>query len=469
MRIEICNERLLSRFGVDRLLLIAAEHFRDLGAQVRLTALRSAPDLVAATRLPIDPVVVPRGVDLAAAERFATRATLARWLTNGTPDAVLIGGWPFFDLAARAPALGVASLFVDAGAVPHEGLKGAALVTQQDVRRIRAATLPHIQRILPISRFIAQSQTVRERGHTTGVATVLLGADHLPPPRISADDVGADLLRRRARGQRLVLHLGRFEARGYKGSPDLYDFLRQVRTTHDAAALVLAEDRELTVPADLERNVVALGRPDDAEMRHYMSLADLGVSFSRWEGFNLPLAEMQEAGKPAFVLSVGAHPEVVADPLLLCIDTRDMAERAGLWLAGDAAFVSSVDASIRRWRGSMPWSRTLDLWTQQTRAAITELGATRRRREPAVFTDRLDDGGTAVLMEWDAAGEGYRLSPLDRRAGIAGTGDALDAVIAARHPHAVGPPVARLSAEPSPAQRRWLARRGIVLERTSAQ
>jgi 5-methyltetrahydropteroyltriglutamate--homocysteine methyltransferase len=47
-----------------------------------------------------------------------------------------------------------------------------------------------------------------------------------------------------------------------------------------------------------------------------MGTVDLGVSVSLWEGFNLPLAEMQWGGRGVLVFDCGAHPEVVADRIL---------------------------------------------------------------------------------------------------------------------------------------------------------
>ena len=49
---------------------------------------------------------------------------------------------------------------------------------------------------------------------------------------------------------------------------------------------------------------------------------------SRWEGFNLPLAEMQWSGRPVLAFNLGAHPEVTADPWLLCDSVGEMADKA---------------------------------------------------------------------------------------------------------------------------------------------
>jgi glycosyltransferase involved in cell wall biosynthesis len=67
-----------------------------------------------------------------------------------------------------------------------------------------------------------------------------------------------------------------------------------------------------------------------------MAQVDAGVSVSLWEGFNLPLAEMQWIGKPVVVFDAGAHPEVVAHPYFLAPDVELLVERLAGCLLGNA-------------------------------------------------------------------------------------------------------------------------------------
>src|SRR4029450_10708048 len=81
-----------------------------------------------------------------------------------------------------------------------------------------------------------------------------------------------------------------------------------------SAVLLLAPAADVDVPADLRDVGVPVGFPGGRAPAGRMAAADLGVSLSLWEGFNLPLAEMQWLGRGALVFGRGAHPEVVADP-----------------------------------------------------------------------------------------------------------------------------------------------------------
>ena len=179
-----------------------------------------------------------------------------RWLSDHwddlshdrAPDVVVTGGWPFFNIAKVCAPRSVPSLFIDAGAVPHDGMPADLAAGQRELRRVRARALPGFTAVLPISDFIRDSQTLPERGSGEGVHTVLLGADHLESPMFSApagDAADAAALaqvkRLAAEGYRLVAMLGRFESEGYKNSPAVFDvFARILEREPDARLLLLA-------------------------------------------------------------------------------------------------------------------------------------------------------------------------------------------------------------------------------------
>ncbi|TWB51514.1 glycosyltransferase [Nitrospirillum viridazoti] len=371
IRVQICNERFLSRFGLDRVLLQAAHYFRTQGAEVSLAALRYDQTLVDSLGFKVEKVIVPEGLDMQATERQTTHHMLTSWLKQ-RPDVVMVGGWPFFDLASKSPALGVPSCYPDVGAVPHDGLSENATNVQQELRRIRALTQPFISSVLPISDFIRLSQTERDRGHTLGVRTVLIGTDHLATapaePGDTHDALLAPLRDIKATGGKLIINLGRFEGEGYKNSFTSFTTLRNVRAAGiDARLIVLGQASEFTVPPDLAGAVLPIGNPSDSGLLAVMREADLGLTTSLWEGFNLPLAEMQNIGKPVLAFVAGAHSEVVADPWFLCANVDQMALKAKLLLGADADKVPSRPLqALARYARRLPWSATLENWWQET-------------------------------------------------------------------------------------------------------
>ena len=370
-RVLICNERFLARFGVDRILVLLAEHLAGQGMEVSFACLRSDRSVLGRISHEIEEIVVPEGLAPGDADDFVSAHLRDRW-REGPPDVVITGGWPFFGAAAAAEAIGVSSIFIDAGAVPHEGFPDFALPSQLELRRLRQRMLPEIGRILPISHFIRRSQTEFDRGSDQGVHTVLLGADHLTGRTFDLDGISADereVLERleglAAKGRRLVMALGRYESFGYKNSLAAFDLLRALADRgHDGHLIVLAGSEAVEPPAGLAGRVTFLKTISDAALQAIMQLSEIGLSLTLWEGFNLPLAEMQWLGKPVLAFNIGAHPEVVADPWFLSETLSELTAKTVALLDGTEPAYLRAGAHIERFHRRFRWRDVLDRWTE---------------------------------------------------------------------------------------------------------
>ncbi len=376
MRIEIMNERMLPRFGVDRLLVLLGQHLATHGHVVGFSSLRCDPrmlsDIGDATTLEMPP-----GLDMAATEKEVALRMRGR-LRHRRPDVLVTGGWPFFRTAHEAPTHGAASVFIDAGAVAQDELGEFSLSVQRELRRIRQSELPGIDRIMPISRFIRDSQTIPDRGRGEGVRTVLLGGDHMNKTLFLAGEQqargGAELLvamleALRAANVPLLLLLGRFEKTGYKNSPAGWALLRHIRVAApNARLLILDAGEDCDVPPELVSAVILLGQPDDATLNTIMQICAVGLSVSMWEGFNLPIVEMQRLNRPALAFNLGAHPEVIAHPWLLCDTLNEMADKA-VRLLTRLAPVQVVEA-VAKSRERHLWINTLRAWEEEIVGAM---------------------------------------------------------------------------------------------------
>ena len=92
--------------------------------------------------------------------------------------------------------------------------------------------------------------------------------------------------------------------------------------------LTLAQSSDMNIPEDLKDVIYPLGFVSDEDLVRVMKNADLGIAPTLWEGFDLPLAEMQYYEKPVLVFDIGAHPEVVIHPWYLCGNLTEMVEKA---------------------------------------------------------------------------------------------------------------------------------------------
>jgi glycosyltransferase involved in cell wall biosynthesis len=365
VHVVIVNERFLPRFGVDRMLLKIAETLRSEGHRVTLICARCDK---AAAEAKSDKLVIlempPLGLREIDEQMSAT--VDEQWCAlfgNTRPTAFLIGGWPFFSLAKVCASRGVPTIFGDAGAVPHDGMDDNARAPQLELRRLRALTLQWFSAITPISEFIAKSQTLPDRGGSKGVTVIHLGADHLSAGALRAPVLDAVRVRKAA-GHPCGFVMGRWEPDNYKNTGEVFEIARHVRRTHPNFFLaILASEEDIDVPRDLANAVVTVGHVDDAAMLDLMLLADVGLSPSLWEGFNLPLVEMQYLERPALALAVGAHPEVIVDPWFLCRDIEDMGFKAAMIL--DRQSPPAPPGAYEKFQAEFTWARTVDCYIRE--------------------------------------------------------------------------------------------------------
>lgn len=162
MNILICNERLLFRFGVDRLLLILAENLRKQGHHVTVIANNFNESVVknAADQIYRIPDGAEAYIQL---DTFTSKWIDRAWdelFWKSKPDVAIIGGWPFFSTIPVLEKHNCRTLFIDCGSVPLDGFEGHAREIQLYLKELRKKHLPSLTKISPISQFIATSQSV---------------------------------------------------------------------------------------------------------------------------------------------------------------------------------------------------------------------------------------------------------------------------------------------------------------------
>src|SRR5437773_3551424 len=106
------------------------------------------------------------------------------------------------------------------------------------------------------------------------------------------------------------------------------------------------------VPAVAVQRTAPLDEP-----RRALKLCDVYITATRWEGFNLPLAEAQAMGRPCVAYAVGAHPEVVG-PGGVLVRTQDEFVAAVERLAADAALRTRMGEAAAEWATRFRWDRS---------------------------------------------------------------------------------------------------------------
>lgn len=369
MKVLICHERFLFRYGADRLFMLTARGLRERGHVVTMAAQRFDANVVSS----VAERVIPAPSDCPYGE---LDEHTARWLERewdelfpsaaDAPEAAVVGGWPFYNSMAVLRSKGVPTVFSDVGRAPADGQPEEVRRALGQIGELRRRFLPRASAIAPISDFLAETQSAPDSGGLAPVTRIYPGADHLESrlwreAQVDSASGGraVDLVRSLRRpGRGLILNLGRWEPSGYKSSPDAFELIAALEARGvEAHLLALAEPGELEPPPGLEGRVHGLGFPDDNELGAVMQTVDLNVSVSRWEGFNLPLAEAQWLGRPCLVLDIGAHPEVASHPFRLCADLSEMADKAAAVLRGDGYPEQDVRAADLTFRKRFTWER----------------------------------------------------------------------------------------------------------------
>ncbi|OGF59092.1 MAG: glycosyl transferase family 1, partial [Candidatus Fischerbacteria bacterium RBG_13_37_8] len=254
------------------------------------------------------------------------------------PDIVVIAGWPFFPSIPFFRKKGCKVVFSDHGIVPLDGYTGGQLETLKKLMLLKKEYVRFSSAIIGVSNFIIDSQSKPYSRGAVPLFTVLNPANHMELKiwnsstieSINANRNGIETVRKlKTQQKKILLHLGRWETNCYKNSQTFFDIIRTIKNSkQDCALLILAEEDQVLIPEDLKNNIYPIGYISDNELIDIYHEVDLGISVSLWEGFNLPLAEMQWLNKPVLAFNIGAHPEVIVHPWFLCNDEAEMSSKA---------------------------------------------------------------------------------------------------------------------------------------------
>lgn len=440
MHVLLAHERFLFRFGVDRVLILYGIGLKALGWTISVIANRLDQDVIETFA---DQVIwVPESPEYKDGNEFTLKWLEEHWeilfpvKTNG-PDVIIVGGWPFVSSVPFWKKKGIKVVFSDHGVVPTTGYAGYHLEVLQKLQRLRRENMPWCDAVIAVSNFIRTSQSNPDAGDTVEKITVHNGADHMDcaiwqevnaAGTRKAKEALENIVRQKSEGKKFVLSLGRWEEGNYKNCSTLFDIVGQIAgVIPDLEVGVLARTEDITIPPDLEEIIVPLDFPGDDQLQELMGHADLGLSVSLWEGFNLPLGEMQWLGRPVLAFAIGAHPEVIMHPWLLCSDPAEMA-RKSIELLTTAALPIDISTAAQTFRNKFTWRRSIArLHDELLRICATGIAApvpfwvlmdvSNAARDPAnsgvirvtrQIARKIQDYARSLLLVWDEALEGYR-------------------------------------------------------------
>jgi glycosyltransferase involved in cell wall biosynthesis len=238
---------------------------------------------------------------------------------------------------------------------------------------------PFARRIVSISAFLRNALPFYLRGRTRVIHP---GTDHYA---VDGEPGAARAAVRERFGvgkdEVLLLYVGRINPRRqpYKGTAELVECFTRLRAAGAPARLLVVGNGGPEDEAWLAGQGIQCWRsaPLDA-MGAIYSAADVYVTASRWEGFNMPLVEAQQFGKPAVALRVGAHPEVVRDGETgFLVDDMAAFEAAVRRLVEDAEARGRMGEQARVFSARFSWESAVEAYDRVLQEAVGETRWTR--------------------------------------------------------------------------------------------
>lgn len=301
LKIAILTIRMTKGFGVDVVVDQQARGLCARGHQVTVFCLEHDQDYFSA--LPYGIRVVGEPND-----------RIVRFLQHADFDVILAHTSPFFEILPR--------LTTHKRTIAYEhGDPSPYLFPPNEADIRNEIKLNKLHHVYPgVERVIAISQFIREDIKWPAAKVIYNGGNHLitsvngkVSEKASREELEAFCASYEIDKGKLkilcVSRLGLGEA-NYKGFDLFVDFKKKFPASQRFEFVILGrgsnQDR-----ANLERKgIKVILNASQAELMLAYQMCDVFVSLSKWEGFNLPLIEAQNFGKPAFAMQWCCHAEV---------------------------------------------------------------------------------------------------------------------------------------------------------------
>jgi GT2 family glycosyltransferase/glycosyltransferase involved in cell wall biosynthesis len=393
MRIAFVSERMLLGFGVDLTIHALGNELSARGHDVTVYA-SVADDRFEHRAYRLERIPTPAYEFF---PRYERRARVwAGLIDDSDHDVVCVTAFPFFSLV---PKLRTPTVAIDHGDVPTGGLPAGKRANMAYAHlRAQRMYFPKASEIVTISEFVRSSLPKREARRAR---TIYHGLDHYPRAEAWRRNEMRELLGLRA-DERVALYVGRLnpDAQPYKGTADLLDIARAWLERGTGFRLVMAG---LGSNQDAERiraaGAVPVIHPSEAELPALYAAADVYMTASRWEGFDLPVMEAAVQGVPSVALQVGAHPEIVDEGVTghLAVDAMDLANRCA-GLLSDPPRAREMGEAAAQKAATFTWSKAADEFEEVFDRAAARPLQTRVRAPKAA-------GVTAIILNYEAPAE----------------------------------------------------------------
>lgn len=234
---------------------------------------------------------------------------LVPYLNSKDIDLFIIQSFPFYSLI---PKLNKPVLVVDHGIISVSGLSSKRrlrykyMEISQNISYFKKA-----DKIITVSKYILNclSKDLQEKA-----AFIYNGCDHYQQKTISIEDIN-NFRNKIGAGPKdiLLLFVGRLNLTNqpYKGLSELIGIYQNISSKYKNVKLLAVgygtkNDEELLK----NQGVLSISNAPEELMPLIYKSSDIYTTCSKWEGFDLPIAEAHSFQRPTLCYDIGAHPEI---------------------------------------------------------------------------------------------------------------------------------------------------------------
>jgi glycosyltransferase involved in cell wall biosynthesis len=149
----------------------------------------------------------------------------------------------------------------------------------------------------------------------------------------------------------------------YKGINELVEIFRIIKDKNQSIKLIIAGRGDESSKIDLEKQgIITLLNVTPSSMPLVYSSCDLYVSTSKWEGFNLPIAESQFSGKPVIAYNLCAHPElIISGKTGFLVGTKNEFCNKIIELSTDRELLKKLGINAIENSSKFSWSKSVEM------------------------------------------------------------------------------------------------------------
>lgn len=271
-------------FGVDVVVGETARRFKKLGAEVLIGVIDQEPDVYA---------------DLNIRKLDAFNPVSKSFLISADPDIIILHTFPFFEQVKYLKEFAPVIFWEHGDPSPELQNEPARSFLINEKRHKQEFGYKEANGIIAISEFISS-----EIGDFPN-EIIVNGSNHIEQTAIkekhfsSAENLKVGVLNRVGPGENR-----------YKGVEYFHDLVNEIGKENKIQFFFSGRGKEVDAMPLKNSGIEVKLNLTENEKIDYLRNLDVFISFSLWEGFNLPLVEASRLGTLSLALDTGAHPEV---------------------------------------------------------------------------------------------------------------------------------------------------------------